>query len=386
MITGKDTVKLMLADKLRIKVKNRFCVFCGKPPENKNKEHVLPQWLIELTGAPNRVVNFGINYENNKVINFAWSQFVVPACEACNSSYSDLENQVKPLIEKTLSREAIKAKEWIIVFNWLDKVRVGLWLAYHLIQKNPTQLEPRYFIDNRINTKDRMLCVYPVKNNRDGLNGFGAETLLFHRNPSSIALRINDIIIINMSSDSLFLGRCGFPFPKTRRINLEKENEGTILTSNYAFTEKIKHPILRQSIIKPSVHLYQPIIQTDINGNYPEVDSSTEYLQSDFIKMHTIKGEEGHGILFRQFSDKVIPIYDKNELIEFDEINQSQSRPLYKILAQVFDFQIYCHQLNEVHCSDKQIMRNHIEKDKMLIKINKILKSRHLQEANKPSD
>jgi len=177
---------------------NKFCVFCGKEPKDKTREHILPQWLIELTGKPNRVVNFGINYEDNKTITFAWSQFVVPACEKCNSEYSDLEAKVKPLIEKTLLRKALPAKDWITILDWLDKVRVGLWLAHHLIQKNPTGIEPSFHINDRINTKDRMVCVYPIKDNRDGLNGFGSETLLFHRSPSCIAIRINDVIILNM--------------------------------------------------------------------------------------------------------------------------------------------------------------------------------------------
>jgi hypothetical protein len=38
---------------------DKFCVFCGEKPENKNKEHIIPKWLIELTGNPNRQANFG---------------------------------------------------------------------------------------------------------------------------------------------------------------------------------------------------------------------------------------------------------------------------------------------------------------------------------------
>jgi hypothetical protein len=34
---------------------DKFCVFCGESPENKNKEHVIPQWLIRMTGYSKRI-------------------------------------------------------------------------------------------------------------------------------------------------------------------------------------------------------------------------------------------------------------------------------------------------------------------------------------------
>ena len=360
----------------------KFCVFCGKNPEGKTREHILPQWLIELTGEPTRTVNFGINYEEEKTISFAWSQFVVPACEKCNSDYSDLESKVKPLIEETLSRNAVTAKDWIVILNWLDKVRVGLWLAYHLLQKNPTKVEPTFFINDRVNTKDRMVCVYPIKNNRDGLNGFGAETLLFHRTPSCIALRINDVILLNMSSDYLFSNRCGFPYPKERKVIIEKENNGLLFVSDFKCSKKIKHPIIREKIFKPSIQLYQPIMQKDINGDYPHVDETLNYMTSGFINKHTISEEEGHGVLFRQYKNRITPVFDKDALIEFDDITQKDSKPLYKILAQVYDFQIHCHKLNTIHSTDKAKLKEHVKNDNLLIKINKTLKSRHLHQAN----
>jgi hypothetical protein len=33
---------------------NKVCVFCGEKPTNKTKEHIIPEWLIELTGDINR--------------------------------------------------------------------------------------------------------------------------------------------------------------------------------------------------------------------------------------------------------------------------------------------------------------------------------------------
>ena len=42
-------------------------IFCGKKPESKNLEHVLPLWLIEQTGNPNRNVTFGHNLIDDKL-------------------------------------------------------------------------------------------------------------------------------------------------------------------------------------------------------------------------------------------------------------------------------------------------------------------------------
>ncbi|MFC1794219.1 hypothetical protein ACFL3Q_11600, partial [Planctomycetota bacterium] len=188
-------------------VPNRFCVFCGNRPENKNKEHILPQWLISLTGNPSRVVNFGLDYTNGKVINFSWSSFVAPACERCNSDYADLEGVAKYLLQKLITRKHLTGLEYISLLDWLDKVRIGLWLTYHMIQKNPTGISPSFHINSRIASKDRMLAVYLMQTENEGMNAFGVESLVFHRMPSCFVLNINNIAILNMSCDYLFSRR-----------------------------------------------------------------------------------------------------------------------------------------------------------------------------------
>src|SRR5688500_15453010 len=92
---------------------NRFCVFCGRPPEEKNREHVLPYWLLEMTGDPTRVVNLGTHFKSNKTIRFSWSSLVMPSCQACNNSYSELEGQVKPIVEALTRRETLPAAAYL---------------------------------------------------------------------------------------------------------------------------------------------------------------------------------------------------------------------------------------------------------------------------------
>jgi len=31
---------------------DKFCIFCGDKPQSKNLEHIIPQWLLKMTGDP----------------------------------------------------------------------------------------------------------------------------------------------------------------------------------------------------------------------------------------------------------------------------------------------------------------------------------------------
>jgi len=67
----------------------RKCVFCGKDPKpNKNKEHVIPKWLMRLSGAKeNRKWQLGFNYNSKDLrpIEIASTSFEFPACEKCSA-------------------------------------------------------------------------------------------------------------------------------------------------------------------------------------------------------------------------------------------------------------------------------------------------------------
>ncbi|MFK8055450.1 MAG: hypothetical protein AB8F78_04935 [Saprospiraceae bacterium] len=76
----------------------KICIFCGNAPESKNKEHVIPKWLIKMTGKPNRVVTIG--KKDGKEIKFPWMKYVFPSCEKCNSDFAKIEAKVKGIIDK----------------------------------------------------------------------------------------------------------------------------------------------------------------------------------------------------------------------------------------------------------------------------------------------
>lgn len=345
------------------------CVFCGKKPQNKNREHVLPQWLLSLTGDPKRVVTFGINYKTGKEIKFDWSNFVVPSCESCNSKYGNLEERAKGYITKLLDRNGLNSEEYNDLLDWFDKVRVALWLIYHRLQGNPTDITPSFHVDQRISRKDRMLAIYPIANNEKGLNAFGVETFLFHTQPSCFGLKINNLFIINMSSDYLFSHRCGFPYPESGHLLLDGENEGKMLFEGFKIKCKIKHPLIRKNIFKPSVHLYQPIMAPDETGTFQSGFIGGYNMFDSYLAKHTIPPyPSGKGILFRQHQDKVTPIYDSKQSIKFDSITHNESKFLYELISQVYEFQKSIFSRSEYKADDTKLTKYAYLRKKELLK------------------
>lgn len=357
-----------LLDRVSLMSHNRFCVFCGEKPEKKNREHVLPQWLLELTGDPKRVVDFGINFENGDTIRFDWSNFCVPACEACNSEYSHLEGRAKSYVQRLLARSALTSYEYSDFLDWLDKVRIGVWIAYFFIQKNPTDINPKFHIKTRVGQKDRMIAIYPIAGCGKGLNAYGAESLIFHNQPSCFALRINDLLILNISSDYLFSGRCGFPFPKINFFMLDGYDANLMRLDDFSITRNIKHPLIRRFIAKPSIHLYQPIMPK-LHGD--GFQSGFLGLDSYLIK-HTMPPYPSRkGVLFFQHQDHVEPIYDVEQKIKFERCTGIDSRSMYFLIKQVYELQNEIYLKTDFRANDKMLLRANIKYKKILIEFNK---------------
>ena len=82
---------------------DKFCIFCGEKPKEKNTEHIIPKWLIELTGNPKRKAYFGYQHEiklspQRRI--FSFNAFKFPSCVSCNQKYSALETTTKSIVEK----------------------------------------------------------------------------------------------------------------------------------------------------------------------------------------------------------------------------------------------------------------------------------------------
>lgn len=232
----------------------KFCIFCGRTPESKNKEHVIPQWLIKHTGDPKRKVPLGVYLNSGKDRFYSFDQFQFPACGQCNSRFGALETQARPIIVKLLKEQSLASNELSIILSWFDKVRIGLWLAYLLLDKDPFGVSPHFHIETRIDLSDRMLLIYKISGGRRGIQFSGVQTPFFYHCPTCFGLRINQFYFLNIATDFLFSRRLGLPYPVER-----------ILTKKYRTLcrmkdgqKRVMFPLIRKPFDTRCKEIYQP--------------------------------------------------------------------------------------------------------------------------------
>lgn len=195
----------------------QFCVFCGRVPQHKSLEHVVPRWLIELTGDPKRPAYiwpcWNPQEETVETKTFSFDQFGFPACDRCNNEFSDLEARTKPVIESLLGGLAISSRDFSTLLTWLDKVRIGLWLGFYYLQRTKPDMTPHMFIQGRLNRTDRLVLIYKCHDRSQRLHFAGANTIAFQNLPCCFSLVINDIVLQNVATDFIISKPLGLPYP-----------------------------------------------------------------------------------------------------------------------------------------------------------------------------
>ena len=290
----------------------KFCLFCGERPEGKSKEHVLPRWLIELTGEPTRIANFGLDLSQGVEAaaprQYALSQFQFPACTVCNGIFSTLENEGKKVISKILASERLFARDISTLLDWLDKVRVGLWLGFHQLDKNIEGIRPRFFVQHRIGRKDRLLVLASRTDERQLLSFIGPTTVAFRFLPSALGLVINRLCFVNVSCDYLLARRLGFPYPPSPIISIARQ------TPDYCQLGRGLHRVLRP-IYQGSLQLdgavfYQPMFPSELTWR-----PSTFY-EAEYVKGHSLDWEAGVGGIYYSKGDQFRWLDDKGQLTD----------------------------------------------------------------------
>lgn len=112
----------------------KVCVFCGHRPQSKTNEHVLPKWLIEMTGDPKREVSFGTYWhiKQKRPTVPAFDQFHFPACYVCNTRFSDLEGRTSKVLTNSGGVFAPDlAGCFLHEIEWLVKCMLNPRLANH---------------------------------------------------------------------------------------------------------------------------------------------------------------------------------------------------------------------------------------------------------------
>ena len=270
----------------------KFCIFCGKKPENKNMEHVIPQWLIKMTGGLSRPCNIkGIMPGTDSV---AFGALKFPACEKCNSEFSAMEAAVKPVVIKILESKPLNVTEINLLMDWFDKVRIGLWLGDLYMSRTVDDIQPHMHIASRVGLKDRMLIVerVPATGGREQcINFIGPGTFQFRHLPSAFQLHINDYTFTNVSDYCLVARRAGFPYcDKMLRYDYDDVRLNTIQRGK----GRIQNPIVRSfSPTKYQTVIYQPIYK------YWNIESPDLY-KSEYVLNHSLDTVNGIGGIFYQ--------------------------------------------------------------------------------------
>ncbi|WP_312443660.1 hypothetical protein [Lacrimispora sp.] len=269
----------------------KYCVFCGQKPKNKNKEHIIPQWLIEYTGDPKRNINMGLKMDGKnglKLREFAFSQFTMPACEKCNSEFGILENEVKPIIINIIEKNELQYSNISILLDWLDKVRVGLWSAFMILNNNYFDLVPHLTINNRVGKSDRFLYIYKTRELQKGINFIGSDSLVFQLLPSCFTLRINNFYFFNASKDFLFSRRLGFPYVTSRQYYCDNSDKQIVTIAKGR--GEMKLPLIRGNNFIEGTEIFQPMF-----AYAKENTVYSELYNDDNIRKRCLNYEKGIG-------------------------------------------------------------------------------------------
>lgn len=209
-----------LTDKVYAPSVIKQCVFCGEKPVSKNKEHILPRWLIEYTGDPKRPMNLPVfDFENRaySMQQMAFDQFVFPACEVCNNRFAELEGKAKQAFLGLFEKRTINLQCAETLLDWFDKVRVGLWLAAQVWDKSPVLIQPKFHIQDRIARHDRILYFSSCKKSQKGLRLTGINDQIFKSIPSFVSMRVCNMAFVSASAIGICAGALGLPRIKMHR-------------------------------------------------------------------------------------------------------------------------------------------------------------------------
>jgi hypothetical protein len=276
---------------------------------------------------------------------------IKPAESILVFGYSKLESAVKPIVLSLLDRTPMTSRQAFVLLDWLDKVRIALWLHQTILQKNIETIDPHLDVDNRIGKKDRLLYLYTLDGKGKGLNAFGIDSLIFQHQPSCFALRINDVILFNASSDYAFSHGCGFWHPKRIERPIDGKFAGQLLFIGSAMTREIAHPLVDYLLLKAALRIIQPIAQRTTDGEFlgPLRQNESYHL------LHMSEPSRGAGIIFRQLDDSVLPMFDLDEPLDLEEVNRLNNGNAGAIIAQVYRFQTHLYQSGELVGSEAAV-------------------------------
>ena len=267
----------------------KFCVFCGKPPVDKNREHIVPQWLIKYTNRGKMPVVKQLK-DGKWEPKISYMNFTMPACEACNEEFSALEGAVKPILLNILAGHPVTAREIGTFMDWMDKVRLGLRLSQVYLQNGMNLEPPHTFIKERTGAADRMLIIEKIKPMPDVRLAFpDTNTEFFKTTAQSFQFIIDNYVFTSASAHSIVSSKLGFPYI----THVETVDGGnTAIHSIVPGKNRARGPVFGNVFPAPDkMIVYQPIFK---------LFKDIKLYDNEYVKSHCLDYANGLGGIFYQ--------------------------------------------------------------------------------------
>lgn len=324
-------IRYPLENNKKMNSSGKICIFCGEKPNSKNKEHVIPIWLMEYIGIAGKVVRFGFNKITGKPREFSYKSFTFPACEKCNSLFSNLERKTKPIILKLLDEKPLSKNDFYILLDWFDKVRIGLWLGFYYLDKNYGGISPHFHISNRITTQDRMLHIIKVDNDKNELSFRGCDSIAFHFVPSCFSMIINNYCFYNISSPFLIARRIGFPYPIESYMREDGLTDYILVPGR----NRVMSPILKRYFAFQGTSIYQPIFKSAIS------DQDMSFYDNEYVKSRCLSLKKGIGDILFQKNGSVIIYPNRPSKDWIPQISYERRTMNPNISISTLEYQLY---------------------------------------------
>ncbi|WP_346546760.1 hypothetical protein [Pantoea agglomerans] len=305
------------------------CVFCGNQPNDKNKEHVFPKWLLKMTGFDEKEMSVGSNWDTNKEIVFNSLSYTFPACKSCNDAFSVIEGKVKPIMESLLLDQNVTGQDIELLLDWFDKIRISAWLGVKYLNKNIFTMTPKYYINQRKGIKDRYLSITNTYQEGKTLNISGINTIGFMVSPTALTLRVNNLIFVNCSSDLIISRKLGFPYKKLEIPTPGSEKIDIIMGKA---TKKAFPKLFSSKLYSPSIFIAQPIFKI-----YKEFQP--DLYDDDYIKDNSYDYGNGVGKIFFGKGTEIKTV-ERDETLNFAMPEAKVNLGKIKVVQPIIDLQI----------------------------------------------
>ena len=259
-----------------------------------------------MTGDPGRIIPLIYNKKTGKPVFQSPNSFVAPACKACNHEFSALEGRAKTVITALLAGVPITEDGSSVLLDWLDKVRIGLWLTDMLRNPDYQFVKPRFHVAQRVGLKDRCVLMIVTDCNRKGLSISGTSSLSFHLRPSCFGLGINHLYFVNVSREHLFGHRLGFPVLVDRHYT----NKWWLAGSLRKGTGKPKIPVFRREVPLEHLAMFQPCFSD-------QSPAMLEMIRDPAFASHRTYGIDGRAKVFSETGQLMFASGSSRKKIDF---------------------------------------------------------------------